>query len=179
MTACAPVLESKRLVLRPLRAGDLDEFAATMALPEVTRFLSASPLSREDAWRRMLMCVGQWPLHGFGYWAVTMRAGGRLVGHCGFADMQRAMKPDITGEPEMGWVFDPSVHGQGIAYEACTAALAWADHELATSHPAIMNVGNDPAMRLAHRLGFERLPDAQYDGMSVALFRRLLRGLTS
>ena len=133
-------------------------------------------MSREDAWRRLMMAVGQWPLLGYGFWAVTVKPSGKLVGQCGFADFERSMEPDISGEPEMGWIFDPSVHGQGIAFEACAAALDWADSKLeADSYPAIISVDNEPSLRLAHRLGFERLPNGVYRDEQVALFRRRAR----
>jgi RimJ/RimL family protein N-acetyltransferase len=83
------------------------------------------------------------------------------------------MQPEISGEPEMGWIFDPSVHGQGIAFEACTAALAWADTNLdALSYPAIISLDNAPSIRLAERLGFDRLPDGVYKDEPIAVFRR-------
>ncbi|MGI8612121.1 MAG: GNAT family N-acetyltransferase [Sphingomicrobium sp.] len=172
----APVLETDRLTLRGFRREDLDAHAATLGNPAVTRYLTDEPFSREDSWRRLMMAVGQWPLLGYGYWAVVLKDSGRLVGQCGFADFERAMEPDISGEPEMGWIFDPSVHGQGIAFEACAAALDWADSELdATSYPALISVDNEPSIRLASRLGFERLPDATYRDEQVALFRKAAR----
>ncbi len=176
MARSAPVLTTERLVLRGFRRDDLDAHSATLADPSVTRYLTGEPFSREDAWRRLMMAVGQWPLLGYGYWAVALKDGDRLVGQCGFADFERAMQPDISGEPEMGWIFDPSVHGQGIAFEACRAALDWADRELdAASYPALISVDNEPSIRLALRLGFERLADATYRDEQVALFRRRAR----
>jgi RimJ/RimL family protein N-acetyltransferase len=174
--AKAPLIETERLILRGFEADDLDAHAATLGNPTVTLHLTGSPMSREDAWRRLMMAVGQWPLLGYGYWAVTLKSDHRLVGQCGFADFQRAIEPDISGEPEMGWIFDPSVHGQGVAFEACTAALAWADSNLdADGYPAIISLENEPSIRLAERLGFERLPDAMYRDEQVALFRRAAR----
>ena len=169
----APVLETGRLRLRGFRRGDLDAHAATLGNPVVTRHLTGEPFSREESWRRLMMAVGQWPLLGYGYWAVTLKDNNRLVGQCGFADFERAMEPDIRGEPEMGWIFDPSVHGQGVAFEACSAALAWADDNLdASNYPAIINLDNEPSIRLAERLGFERQADAVYKDELVAFFRR-------
>jgi RimJ/RimL family protein N-acetyltransferase len=172
----APTLETERLILRGFERRDLDDHAATLGNPETTRFLTGEPFSREEAWRRLMMAVGQWPLLGYGYWAVELKADGRMVGQAGFADFERDLKPDISGEPEMGWIFDPAVHGQGIAFEACAAALRWADANLeAKGYPAIISLDNGPSIRLAERLGFERLPDAVYKDETVALFRRIRR----
>jgi RimJ/RimL family protein N-acetyltransferase len=169
----APTLETERLILRSFQRDDLDAHAAIHANPIVTRYLTGEPFSREDSWRRMMMAAGQWQLLGYGYWAVTLKADGILVGQCGFADFQRAMEPDISGEPEMGWIFDPGVHGQGIAFEACSAALAWADTNLdAGRYPAIISLDNAPSIRLAERLGFERLPDGVYKDEPIAVFER-------
>jgi RimJ/RimL family protein N-acetyltransferase len=73
----------------------------------------------------------------------------------------------------MGWIFDRSVHGQGIAFEACSAALDWAEREIAAgSYPAIIDLENTPSMKLAERLGFVRQGDASYRDAPIALFRR-------
>ena len=169
----APVLETERLILRSFEHSDLDAHAATLGDPEVARFIGGQPFSREDSWRRMLSGLGCWQIFGFGAWAVQLKADGRMVGHCGFFDFERDMTPSISGEPEMGWIFDPSVHGQGIAFEACAAALAWAEANLtARSYPAIIVPGNAPSRSLALRLGFDPQPDGLYNGEPVWLFRR-------
>ena len=176
----APRLETERLILREFRADDIDAHSATLGDAEVMRFIGGKPLAREDAWRRMLGSIGMWQAIGIGAWAVEMKADGRLAGHCGFFDFQRAMQPDISGEPEMGWIFDRSVHGQGFAFEACTRALAWADEALAPeSYPAIIDLDNAPSMKLAERLGFRRLSDAIYRDSAIAMFRRSLPASTA
>ena len=172
----APTLETERLRLRAFRRDDLDCFAATLADPEVVRYLGAEPFSREESLRRLFLAAGQWALTGMGMWAVEIKSDGRLAGHCGFFDMERDMVPSIIGQPEMGWIFDRSVHGQGIAREACEAALGWADQTLgAVDIPAIISLDNAASMRLAGRLGFVRVPDAIYKSEPIALFRRAAR----
>nr|NUR38330.1 GNAT family N-acetyltransferase [Sphingomonas sp.] len=172
----APRIETGRLILRAFGAGDLDAHAATLGDEEVMRHIGGSAIGREDAWRRLLMGVGMWALIGMGPWAVELKANGRLIGHCGFFQFNREMAPLILGEPEMGWIFDRSVHGQGIAFEACSAALGWAEHEIdAESYPAIIDLENAPSMKLAERLGFERQADAVYRDAPIALFRRPAR----
>jgi RimJ/RimL family protein N-acetyltransferase len=169
----APSLETERLILREFRIEDLDAHAATLGDSGVMRFIGGKPMTREDSWRRLCSGVGSWQLAGIGPWAVELKADGRMVGHCGFFEFQRDMQPSIRGEPEMGWIFDRSVHGQGIAFEACARALQWADEVLqAPSYPAIISIGNDASMKLAERLGFQRQPDAIYRDEPIALFRR-------
>jgi RimJ/RimL family protein N-acetyltransferase len=169
----APTIETERLILRSFRREDLDDFASTMAEPEVVRHLSIEPLSREDSLRRIFLAAGQWPISGIGMWAVELKADGRMIGHLGFFDMERDMTPSLIGLPEMGWIFDPSVHGQGIALEACRAALEWADRELGPVEiPAIISPNNVASMKLAEKLGFVREADGAYKGEAIAIFRR-------
>ena len=169
----APRIETERLILRPFGAGDLDAHAATLGDEEVMRHIGGSPVNREDSWRRLLMGVGMWSLIGMGPWAVELRGEGRMVGHCGFFQFNREMAPLILGEPEMGWIFDRSVQGQGIAFEACSAALEWAERQIAAeSYPAIIDLENTPSMKLAERLGFMRQADATYRDAPIAFYRR-------
>ncbi|MEO5641043.1 MAG: GNAT family N-acetyltransferase [Sphingomicrobium sp.] len=169
----APRLETERLVLRAFTRADLDAHAAKLADPDVVRHLGGQLFNREDSWRRLTMAVGQWPLLGYGYWAVEAKADGRMVGEVGFADFERGMTPDISGAPEMGWVFERVAHGQGIAAEAARAALAWIDQAYAPPEiTAIISIENAKSMRLAERLGFVREPDAVYRDELIALFRR-------
>jgi RimJ/RimL family protein N-acetyltransferase len=169
----APRIETDRLILREFRAGDLDAHAATLGNAEVMRHIGGSAVNREDSWRRLLMGVGMWSLVGMGPWAVELKSDGRMIGHCGFFQFNRDIEPLILGEPEMGWIFDRSVHGQGIAFEACGAALQWAEREIAAqSYPAIIDLENSPSMKLAERLGFVRQPDGVYRDAPIAFFRR-------
>lgn len=169
----APTLETERLILREFRKSDLDAHAATLGDEDVMRHIGGKPIKREDSWRRLMSGVGSWALNGTGPWAVELKSDGRMVGHCGFFQFERDMSPSIVGEPEMGWIFDRSVHGQGIAFEACSAALQWADRELAAqSYPAIIDLENSASMKLAERLGFVRQPDAFYRDAAIAFYRR-------
>ena len=169
----APRIDTERLILRPFGAGDLDAHSATLGDEEVMRHVGGKALNREDAWRRLLGGIGMWSLIGMGPWAVEQKSDGRMVGHCGFFQFERDMTPKILGEPEMGWMFDRSVHGQGIAFEACQAALAWAEDALAVdSFPAIIDFENVASIKLAERLGFVRQEDANYRDAPIAFFRR-------
>lgn len=176
MIRSAPRLETERLILRDFVRDDLDALAATLSDPEVVRYLTGEPIDRENSLRRLFLAVGQWPTTGMGMWAVERKSDGRLVGHVGFFDMQRDMQPSIMDLPEMGWIFDTCVHGQGIAHEACVAALDWLDATYGPVEvPAIISLDNVASLKLAHKLGFVREPDAIYKGEPLALLRRPAR----
>ena len=173
MASQAPLIETERLLLRSFAADDLNAHAATLGDEQVMLHIGGKPLNREDTWRRLLSSVGMWQLMGMGAWAVERKSDGRMVGHCGFFQFERDMRPSILGEPEMGWILDRSVHGQGIAFEACHAALEWAETAIgAESYPAIIDLENIASMKLAERLGFVRQGDAVYRDSPIALFRR-------
>lgn len=172
----APVLETERLILRHVRASDIEYFAEAHADEEVSRHVGG-PIGREDAWRRALTGAGFWGVLGIGLWAVERRADGKTIGHIGFFDFQRDMTPSIAGEPEMGWIFRRDAQGQGYASEAGLAALRWFDVTFpGVSVPAIISIENTASMRLAERLGFERQPDGVYREEPTAIFRRPARG---
>jgi len=168
-------LETERLILRGFVRDDLDALAETMSDIEVVRHLTGEPINREDSLRRLFLAVGQWPTTGMGMWAVERKSDGKLVGHVGFFDMQRDMIPSIMDLPEMGWIFDTCVHGQGIAREACVAALDWLDATHGPVEvPAIIAPDNFPSLKLAEKLGFVREADGVYKGEPIAVVRRPL-----
>lgn len=170
----APVLETARLTLRPLRADDLSASAAMFADEEVVRFLGGKVLAREEAWRRMLCApAGMWPLLGYGYWTVERREDARMIGQVGFGDFKRDMIPSIENIPEMGWVFATDTGGQGYAGEAVAAGLAWADAKLRPAEiVAIIDPANVRSIRVAEKAGFSVREDAAYRGETILLFRR-------
>ncbi len=169
----APTLETERLVLRQYCKEDFRPHHAIVGDPEVMRYFSGPTISAEDCWRRMAASVGMWSLLGFGGWAVTRRDDGCLIGTASLFNAWRALEPQFGEEPEMGWIFATEAHGQGIASEACRSVLDWADANLQPIPIwAIIAPDNQPSLRLAARLGFERLDDSVYNDEPTAVLRR-------
>ncbi|MCY7397339.1 MAG: GNAT family N-acetyltransferase [Sphingomonas bacterium] len=169
----APSLETERLRLRSFRRDDLDALAEILGDSVVARHLGGTPATREESWRKLMMAFGQWPLLGFGYWAVETKADGKFVGQVGFGIFERGIVADYAEVPEMGWIFSPAVHGQGVALEASRAALEWLEQSHGpTSTWAIISPGNVASLKLAERLGFERQPDAFYYDEPIAVVYR-------
>jgi RimJ/RimL family protein N-acetyltransferase len=168
----APRIETDRLVLRQHRKEDFPAHHRIMDDHDVMRHVGGVG-GREDCWRRFAGAVGSWALIGFGGWAVVRRSNDQLVGIVSLFNAWRDMEPQFGEDPEMGWIFAKEAHGQGIASEACIAALAWADQAL-PPRPiwAIVAPENEPSLKLAERLGFERLADSVYKDEPTAVLRR-------
>ena len=119
-----PVLRTQRLILRPLAAADLDGFAAMHADPAVVRHLgTGATRSREETWDMMARMLGQWPLRGYGMFAVEEAATGRFAGRAGL------LHPLTWPAPELAYGFDAPFWGKGYATEAARALLGWAWEE--------------------------------------------------
>lgn len=149
------MIETSRLILRPHRIADFEDWYAMFRDRDLFRFISAPAPTREDAWNRLLRYAGHWALLGYGLFAVTDRADGRFLGEVGLADFHRGLGPDFDGVPEAAWIMSRATHGRGLAQEAVRAAHDW----LARAHaPArtvcLIQPDNAPSLRLAQHLGY-------------------------
>ena len=130
-------------------------------------------MGREECWRRLTSAVGGWQFNGFGTWAVEHKSDGKLVGNVGLFIAWRDLQPEFGEEPEMGWIMAAETHGQGFASEACGATLDWAKAYLEpTPIWAIVAPENEPSLRLAERLGFERVHETLYNNDPTVVLRR-------
>lgn len=145
--ASVPVLETKRLRLRPATLDDYPLWADIGQGPEM-KFLGG-PFTEEDIFAGYCIYMAGWMLHGHGLWAVETRAAGDLVG---FVSLGLEWGDE---EPELGYLLAATARGQGLASEACAAAR---DHglELLATFVSYVDEGNEPSHALAARLGAVR-----------------------
>ena len=169
----APTLETERLRLRAWNRQDREPYFAILQEPAVYRYFGPTPMGMEECWRRLAASVGSWQFNGFGGWAVERRSDGKLVGMTALFTSWRDLDPQFGDEPEMGWIFATEAHGLGMAREACSAALTWAEANLPpTPVWAIISPANEPSMRLAEKLGFELVHDTPYNGEPITVLKR-------
>ena len=173
MQRSAPTLETERLRLRAWRKEDFRPYHAILCQPEVHRHFGPEPMGQEECWRRMVASSGMWGMVGFGGWAAERRSDGLLVGSLSLFNGWRELEPEFGDEPEMGWIFAAETHGQGLAGEACRAALDWAEETIApTPIWAIISPGNEPSFRLAAKLGFAVVHDTSYNDEPITVLKR-------
>lgn len=151
------VIETERLVLRPLTLADVDEFVAMHAAPEVIDTMGS--YTREAAVERLERNEREWRERGCGLVALTERATGRFVGRSGLKYWPQ------FGETEVGWVLHPGFWGRGFAVEAARACLDWGFGNLDVPYiTAMILPENIRSLRVAERLGMTPLrSDTLYD----------------
>ena len=165
-------LITDRLTLTPVQAGDFAELTALWGDPAFAAAIFPVALSSEDVWFRLLRDIGHWEASGYGNWSIRETATDDYVGSVGVFDYRRLMDPPFDA-PELGWGVAPRYQGRGMAFEALSAALAWADDTLNAPRTVCMIApDNTPSHALARRAGYARYADTTYKGAPVVLLER-------
>jgi RimJ/RimL family protein N-acetyltransferase len=171
--ARTPRIETKRLVLRMLGLDDFEDYAAMLADPSCFRFSERGPMTRDEAWVRLLRHVGHWALMGWGQFGLFEKTSGRFVGEAGLANFNRGFGPGWDELPEGGWSVAGWAQGQGYATEAMQAAIGWVEERLGSeSMVCLIHAENAPSLRVAEKLGFRTTGETGYRGYKALLFER-------
>jgi len=144
------LIETDRLLLRPLTTADLDEVVEMHAMPEVIRTMGA--YDRLAAAARLERNEHECEERGHGLVAIIERATGRFVGRSGLKYWPQ------FDETEVGWVLHPDAWGRGFATEAGRACIDWGFEALDVPYLTAMIVpDNVRSVHVAERLGMEPL----------------------
>lgn len=115
-----PVLETNRLVLRPLKRKDAKDIFSFSSDPEVARYVLWEPhrsVADTKAYIRYMLDLYHRGLPCS--WAVTLRDSGRVIGTMGFM-----WYSDANSSAEIGYSFSRSEWNRGYATEALRAVIA-------------------------------------------------------
>lgn len=140
-------IETSRLRLRAIAAGDWPAILAYMADPQVTAFLPGGVFDEQAARKFALNQSGD----DRDAVAVVEKASGQLIGHMPFHPWAEPQTYEI------GWAFGRTHQGKGYATEAGRALLAHAFRSL-NAHRVIATCQpeNPASWRVAEKLGLRR-----------------------
>jgi RimJ/RimL family protein N-acetyltransferase len=171
------VLETERLVLRPLSMDDLDELARFVADPETMRYIGAGGTrTREQAQATLEAMIKSFESRGYGLLGVERKEDGALVGRCGLLvwDPETwTLTEDDDGpvEIEVGYLVGRDHWGNGYATEAATAVRDWALAELRLERLiALIYPDNRRSIRVAEKLGMEPEGEIETFGNRLTLY---------
>ena len=166
-------LPTDRLLLRRWRPEDRAPFAALNADPEVMEHFPAR-LTRAESDAFVDRIEAGFAEHGFGLWAVEVRATGEFIGFTGLA--VPSFEAPFTPAVEIGWRLARPGLGHGYASEAAGRALdaAFTTYGLAevVSFTSVTNVRSQAVMR---RIGMTHDPADDFDHPRLPPGHRLQR----
>ena len=154
-------IHTERLVLRPVDPADLAAAVAIQGDPRTCRFRPGGPSSPAETAAQLDFWLDHWRVHGFGYWAITRPGEGAVLG---FGGLQLG-EFDGTRYLNLYYRLRPGAWGNGYAPEMAGAALDWAGAERPDLPVWIITtIDNDPARRVADKLGFTEFRQDEYAG---------------
>lgn len=168
-----PLLVSDRLELWRPTFADLQPMFEIMQDERTWRHFGA-PIEMAEHSLRFFRNAGSWDLCGYGSFMVRRRGDSAVIGNCGIFHSWRGVGADFDDNPEAGWIIAADQAGQGFAGEAMEAALAWFDRQHGPRRMvALIAPDNAPSQKLAVRLGFTHMRQADFHGAPHDLFERL------
>lgn len=145
------LIETERLLIRPLTLDDLDAVHAAFSDPVVMRYIPGGACQLDGSRARLASYIEHQEAHGFSKWAVAERSSGAVIGDCGLKLLEGG--PDV----ELGFHFAREYWGQGYATEAARACLDWGLRELdRDAIVAIVDPENAASVRVLEKIGMER-----------------------
>lgn len=111
-------IETKRLFMRPLEVGDLENICLLDTDPEIRSYFPEGALTNEQAKRELDRNILEWERWGHGIFAMFEKETNVFVGRCGFARLS-------SGVIEFGYLLLKPYWGKGYATEATQAILDW------------------------------------------------------
>lgn len=145
------ILETRRLLLRHLELGDLDDLFALYSDPDVVRFIPDSPETLAETREQL-----EWYLHGhprrpeLGLWATIHKETGRFVGRCGLLPWEVNGRSEV----EVAYMIAKPYWGQGLGTEVAQAIRDYGFGTLGlTRLVCLISHGHVASMRVAEKIG--------------------------
>ncbi len=163
-----PILETERMLIRPLSFNDLPMLTVILSDPEVMKY-SVRGICDEAATRKFIeWCLSCYASHGVGPWALIDKMSSELVGFCGVG-------PEKVGGAEeinLGYRLAKLYWGKGLASESARAVLDYSFNEKHLgSVVVIIEPGHIASSRVAEKAGFSSFDIIEFHGRSVRLYR--------
>jgi RimJ/RimL family protein N-acetyltransferase len=149
-----PSLMTERLVLRPLRADDLEALTALHAECTFWQYPLRRGQTATETGDFLSRVLGHYAKHGFGLAAVVDHGSGNLAGWAGLSIP--VFLPEVLPAVEVGWRLGSVWRGRGYATEAGAAWVEWGFETLGLDRiVSIFEPANLGSGRVMEKLGFD------------------------
>lgn len=157
------IAETDRLILRRLTHEDKHFILRLVNEPSWLRFIGDRNVhSPEDAVRYITDGpMAMYAKYGFGLFLVVLKGSDTPIGMCGL------LKRDTLEHADIGFAFLPEYWGQGYAYEAAAATMAYGQKQHGLNKIiAITSPDNASSIKLLKKLGLVEKEIIQLPGYS-------------
>lgn len=145
------ILETERLVLRPLEPDDWRALFPIMSDPAVMAYWDSTEIDDPELVARMVAAqIEDMDLGRGAYWAVERGEDRAFIGACDLSDIDRRHR-----RGEVGFLLAKSAWGRGFGLEAMRAVVSYAAALGLKRLWARAHAGNARSERLLTALGFE------------------------
>jgi|SRR5699024_205535 len=159
-------ISTKRILMRQLSVGDIEEFYEIVKKNNVGKWLGiGNGMSFEESEQYVNKIIKHWNKHNFGVWAVVNKSTKEIMGHCGLRYL------DGTEDIEIIYLLDPRFWGMGYATEAGNAAINFAFNSLNIDKiTARVRTNNIKSKKVIDKLGFQFIYNKAYDGRKLSYY---------
>ena len=172
-----PVLETRRLILRPLRQEDVPAIQRRFPRWEVVRYLAAHvpwPYPDDGAASHMAHCLGQMARGEKCFWSIVLKDGpDELIGRI------ELWPDDGVSRDQRGFWLDPAFAGHGLMTEAAERVAEFAFVELGWPRLWLSNAqANGASGRIKEKQGarlIDREPSRYVSGEGTRMVWLLTR----
>lgn len=154
-------LETKRLLLRPMLATDLDALHLIFTDPKVMASFGGELFNREQMGHWLQRNLEHQSQFGYGLFSVVLKTDQIVIGDCGLEQM------DVDGQAiaELGYDFRSAYWNQGFATEAAIAVRGYAFDVLQLPQLiSLIRVGNIASKRVAEKVGMKCISEFERYG---------------
>jgi RimJ/RimL family protein N-acetyltransferase len=149
------LLETERLILRPLESGDVDDILPYHSDPASVRYIPWDVRDRDfvvDWLTRAVTYTGLAESEPGLLLAMVEKASGRVIGQLNSSMVDRA-----NNTADVGYISNPDFRGQGFVNEALTALIEYL-FRVVKVHRVVadIDIRNEESVRVVERLGMRR-----------------------
>jgi len=147
------VVETERLIIRRFYEFDLESLWAGIMRKTEVMYAWEAGFNKKETRKWLNHQLARYRDDGYGYFAVTLKRGGKLIGQAGL------IKTEINGDEvtEIGYIFNNKYWGKGYAIEAARACVDLAFNQFGLERIyATIRPENTASVKVAERLGMRK-----------------------
>lgn len=162
------ILETERLILRPLTLDDLDALFALYRDPEIRKYFPEGTLTYAETKEELEWIIDvYYGQYGFGLWATIYKATGAFIGRCGLLPWTIEGRQEV----EVAYLLDKAYWGQGLATEVAEAIVTYGFEHLRLSRIICLpEPENQASCRVAEKIGMTLERELELDGVMARLY---------